>query len=78
MTTRRRQPQAPDDGGQHVTAGRPGLRTVRAVLMFLLVMFVLLVGVGLMATSPWTRANPDCSIWCVIDEELSSRFSSDD
>ena len=70
------QPTKPESDSEddRSTARRPGLQSLRAILIFLLLLVVLTAGLGLFATSPWTRASPDCSVWCVIGEHIEALF----
>lgn len=46
------------------------LKTLRAFMVMLLLVAVVGGGLGIAIIAPWGRANPDCSIFCVIANKL--------
>lgn len=41
------------------------------LLIFLIVVFMFL---GLQMSAPYTRAGPECSVWCVLDYKVRALF----
>ncbi len=51
------------------------LKTLRVAATMLLITIVLGGALALMIIAPWGRASWDCSMWCVLDQEVASWFS---
>ena len=41
------------------------------LLIFLIVVFMVL---GLQMSAPYTRAGPECSVWCLLDYKVRTLF----
>lgn len=67
---------APEPRAEQTVPSRSPLKTLRAVVLFLAFAVVVSGIIGIMATSPWTRSTPDCSVYCVIENKLKSFFGS--
>lgn len=50
-------------------------QTVRSIVLFVLAAAVIAGLIGLLSTAPWMRVSHDCSIFCVIEQELREFFS---
>lgn len=75
-----------DEGGNDKNGGKlewddadePGysaFQTFRAIMMFVIVAALIAAGIGLFSTAPWMRVSFDCSIFCVIEQDLREFFS---
>lgn len=67
-------------GGQKLTVfGEPlwldALKTLGVVTAMLVGVVVIGAVLGVMIIAPWGRANPDCSIYCVLELRLESFFA---
>ena len=43
-------------------------RIIGPIISLLLLLSVILLFLGIEMSSPYTRASPDCSVWCVLGE----------
>ena len=51
------------------------LKTLGVAGIVLLITIALGSILALLMIAPWGRASPECSMWCVLDQELASWFS---
>ena len=51
------------------------LKTLGVAATTMLITIVLGGALALMIIAPWGRASWDCSMWCVLDQEIESWFS---
>ncbi len=51
------------------------LQTIRSIVLFVLAAAAIAGLIGLLSTAPWMRVSHDCSIFCVIEQELREFFS---
>ncbi len=53
------------------------LKTLGVAATMLLITIVLGGALALMIIAPWGRASWECSMWCVLDQEVESWFSDE-
>jgi hypothetical protein len=54
---------------------RKVVQIVKAFVFVLVLLTIVFMFLGLEMSSSYTRASPDCSVWCVIMERVLNIFS---
>lgn len=74
-------PPTPDDDDKRTVFGEPfwvdALKTLGVAAATIGVMVVIGVFLGLMIIAPWGRASHDCSMFCVMKEQIASWFEEE-
>jgi hypothetical protein len=53
---------------------RESVGPILKLFIFLIVVFLFL---GLQMSAPYTRAGPECSVWCVLDYKVRNLLGAD-
>ena len=53
------------------------LKTLGVAGIVLLITIALGSILAMLMIAPWGRASPECSMWCVLDQEIESWFSDE-
>ena len=51
---------------------------IGAIIKLFLFLTALTLFLGIEMSSPYTRASPDCSVWCVLGEKITGWIGADD
>ena len=54
---------------------RKVVQILKAFVVVLVLLTIVFMFLGLEMSSSYTRASPDCSVWCVITEKILNIFS---